>query len=158
MRKKGKMCNQHDDNRRKYRGKRPCIQLYRGYYRTRRRAGFMKTWILVLFLLIMASLSSNALAGRQEDLFAKGKALYNQNCSRCHGINGVGTDKGPPFLNKIYRPSHHSNLSFQMAVLNGVRPHHWNFGFMPKIEGVSMSEAGMIIRYIRAIQQENGIY
>ncbi len=118
----------------------------------------MKVWIGVLFLLILASVNGKSFAYGQEDLFVKGKALYNQNCSRCHGLNAVGTDKGPPFLDKIYRPSHHGNMSFQMAVLNGVRAHHWNFGDMPRIEGVGMAEMGMIIRYIRALQQENGIY
>jgi len=118
----------------------------------------MKVWISVLLLLIMVSVSGTVFARGKGDSFLNGKALYNQNCSKCHGVNGVGTDKGPSFLNKIYRPGHHSDMAFQMAVLNGVRPHHWNFGSMPRIEGVGMAEMGMIIRYVRDIQQEAGIY
>lgn len=118
----------------------------------------MKVWICVLFSAIMVFVSGVALAGGNEDLIAKGEALYNKNCSRCHGLKGAGTDKGPPFINKIYKPSHHGDMAFQMAVLNGVRAHHWGFGDMPRIERAGMAETAMMIKYIRAIQREAGIY
>ncbi len=118
----------------------------------------MKRWVGVLFLLTMVSISGSSFAAGQDDLVTTGKALYVKNCARCHGLGGVGTDKGPPFLNKIYRPSHHSDMSFLMAALNGVRAHHWSFGNMPPVEGVGMAEVGMITQYIRSIQREAGIY
>jgi mono/diheme cytochrome c family protein len=118
----------------------------------------MKAWILVLLSVVMFSVSGRAYAAGQENMIAQGKALYNKNCSKCHGPKGVGTDKGPPFLNKIYEPSHHGDMSFLMASLNGVRAHHWNFGNMPPIKGAGMAEIGKIIKYVRAIQQEAGIY
>ncbi len=118
----------------------------------------MKIWIVLLLSFVMVSAGGISFAGGGRDKTAMGEALYNKNCSRCHGVNGLGTDKGPPFINKIYRPSHHSDMSFQMAILNGVRAHHWNFGDMPSLEGVSMSDAGMIIKYVRGIQRDNGIY
>ncbi len=118
----------------------------------------MKTWIGILFLLFTVSVAGVASGAGQDEMFKMGKALYEKNCAKCHGIGGRGTDKGPPFLNKIYKPSHHSDMSFQIAVLNGVRAHHWRFGNMPPVEGVGMAEMGMIIQYVRAIQREAGIY
>lgn len=41
---------------------------------------------------------------------AVGKALYGQKCASCHGADLKGSDKGPPFLHRIYEPSHHSDL------------------------------------------------
>jgi len=108
--------------------------------------------------MVLAIATTLAFASNQEDSWLKGEVLYNRNCARCHGLGGRGTENGPPFLNRIYRPSHHSDLSFQMAALNGVRAHHWEFGDMPPVEGVGMAEVGMIIRYIRAIQREAGVY
>jgi len=118
----------------------------------------MRVWILILFSVVMFSAGGRAFAAGEENLITQGAALYNKNCSKCHGLNGVGTDKGPPFLNKIYKPSHHSDMSFHRAVMDGVRSHHWQFGNMPAIEGIDMAEMGKIIKYVRTIQQEAGIY
>jgi mono/diheme cytochrome c family protein len=118
----------------------------------------MKVWILVLISVVMVLVSGKAFAVGQEGLFSKGEALYNKNCSRCHGLKGAGTDKGPPLVHDIYKPSHHGDMAFHLAVMNGVRAHHWRFGDMPKIEGVGMAEAGMITKYIRSIQREAGIF
>jgi len=118
----------------------------------------MRIWIGTLFIIISLLTGAYALAAGHDEVFVLGKELYERNCARCHGIGARGTEKGPPFLNEIYKPSHHSDMSFQMAVLNGVRAHHWNFGNMPPIDGVSMAEMGMIIKYVRAIQREAGIY
>ncbi len=89
--------------------------------------------------------------------FAEGERLFTSNCAGCHGIGAQGTDRGPTFLSKIYEPSHHGDAAFHMAVKNGVRAHHWQFGNMPKISGVSPEELTQIISYIRWIQRENGI-
>ncbi len=118
----------------------------------------MKVWIPVFILMVMFTVGGRAYGAGADDLITQGKALFNSNCAKCHGYDGVGTDKGPPFLNKIYKPSHHSDMSFQMAVMNGVRAHHWRFGNMPPVEGVGMAEMGMIIQYVRSIQKEAGIY
>lgn len=89
---------------------------------------------------------------------SEGKAVYNKRCSVCHGAKGVGTDKGPPLVHKIYNPNHHADMSFHLAVKVGVRAHHWRFGNMPKIEGVSKEETDMIIKYVRGLQKESGIF
>lgn len=93
-------------------------------------------------------LSSMALAGQR---------AYDATCAKCHGAFGRGTDKGPPFLNPVYNPGHHSDEAFMHAVRNGVRQHHWRFGDMPAQPTVTEQEVMQIVRFVREIQQANGI-
>lgn len=86
-----------------------------------------------------------------------GKAAFDANCAKCHGTHGIGTDKGPPFMHVIYNPGHHSDESFRRAVRQGVRQHHWRFGDMPSQPQVTDRELGAIVRYVRALQQANGV-
>jgi hypothetical protein len=44
-----------------------------------------------------------------------------------------------------------------LAVKNGVRAHHWRFGDMPPVEGVSDEDATKIVAYVRELQRANGI-
>ena len=87
-----------------------------------------------------------------------GETKFNTFCSRCHGAQGKGTNNGPPLVHKIYEPNHHADMAFQRAAANGVRAHHWKFGNMPKIEGVTPEEVTQIIGYIRWLQQQAGIF
>jgi mono/diheme cytochrome c family protein len=87
-----------------------------------------------------------------------GEAKFKANCAACHGDRGVGTKQGPPLVHKIYEPNHHADVAFQRAAENGVRAHHWEFGNMPKIEGVTATDVEHIIRYVRWLQREAGIY
>ena len=89
--------------------------------------------------------------------FAEGEKLFNNTCAGCHGSGAQGTDRGPTFISKIYEPSHHGDSAFHLAVQRGVRQHHWDFGNMPKISGISKEEVDQVIGYIRWIQRENGI-
>ncbi len=89
--------------------------------------------------------------------FEKGAGLFKLNCASCHGLEGVGTDKGPPLVHKIYEPGHHGDMSFYLAVMKGVRAHHWRFGDMPKVEGLREKEVGSIILYVRFLQRRAGI-
>ncbi len=86
-----------------------------------------------------------------------GETFYNAKCAACHGKNGAGSDKGPPFIHKIYEPNHHGDESFQRAAKMGVKSHHWNFGDMPPVAGITRAEVAKIATYIRAIQAANGI-
>jgi mono/diheme cytochrome c family protein len=88
-----------------------------------------------------------------------GKDAFDVNCAACHGTNAAGQDGvAPPLVHIIYEPNHHSDQSFYQAVGYGVRAHHWRFGNMPPIEGVSQSEVGDIIAYVRELQRANGIF
>ena len=87
-----------------------------------------------------------------------GEELFNANCSVCHGMNASGTSQGPTFIDRIYHPGHHPDSSFRNAVSNGVTQHHWVFGNMPPVSGVSSDEVDKIICYVREIQRANGIF
>jgi cytochrome c len=87
----------------------------------------------------------------------EGKKLFDGNCAACHGKSATGTQNGPPLLHKIYEPSHHGDASFQRAAKNGVRAHHWPFGNMPPVTGITKTEVKRIIAYVRELQRANGI-
>ena len=86
-----------------------------------------------------------------------GEAKFNAHCSACHGPQATGTQQGPPLVHKIYEPNHHGDSSFIRAAEFGVKAHHWEFGNMPKIEGVSSADVEQITRYIRWLQRQAGI-
>ena len=87
-----------------------------------------------------------------------GKLGFDAKCAACHGVNAAGQDGvAPPLVHMIYEPSHHGDEAFQRAAAMGVRGHHWPFGEMPPIEGVTRGDVTMIIAYIRELQRANGI-
>ncbi len=86
-----------------------------------------------------------------------GKAAFDANCARCHGVNASGTDKGPPLVHDIYNPGHHGDASFRLAPKRGVRAHHWPFGDMPPLPEVTELDMTAIIAYVRELQRANGI-
>jgi mono/diheme cytochrome c family protein len=86
-----------------------------------------------------------------------GASLYAQACSSCHGSDLRGTDQGPPFLDAVYRPGHHGDASFLVAVRSGARSHHWDFGNMPPIDGLSDEQVRAIVEYVRGQQRAAGI-
>ena len=87
-----------------------------------------------------------------------GETLFNRNCSTCHGLGAVGTNQGPPLLDRVYHPGHHPDASFRNAVRNGVQSHHWNFGDMLPVPGVSAEEVEEIICYVRQTQRDSGLF
>lgn len=89
---------------------------------------------------------------------AVGGRIFETACASCHGTMGTGNeDAGPPLIHKIYEPGHHGDESFQRAVATGVRSHHWRFGDMAPVPGLTRGDVAMIIAYIRTIQRANGI-
>ena len=56
-----------------------------------------------------------------------------------------------------YEPSHHGDESFQRAVAMGVRAHHWKFGNMPAIDGLTRADVKEITEYVRELQRYNNI-
>ena len=87
-----------------------------------------------------------------------GQLGYEAKCAACHGANAAGQDGvAPPLVHIIYEPSHHGDEAFQRAAELGVRGHHWPFGNMPAVEGVTRGDVTMIIAYIRELQRANGI-
>ena len=87
-----------------------------------------------------------------------GQRTYEANCASCHGRNAAGQDGvAPPLVHVIYEPGHHGDESFQRAVARGVQAHHWPFGNMPPVEGLSREDVALIIAYVRELQRTNGI-
>jgi mono/diheme cytochrome c family protein len=87
-----------------------------------------------------------------------GEQLFERNCAGCHGLQGRGSEKGPPLVHRIYEPGHHSDQAFYLAVRNGVAAHHWPFGNMPAQPHVSETEVAAIVGYVRWMQRETGIF
>ncbi|UMA67390.1 cytochrome c (plasmid) [Roseivivax marinus] len=88
-----------------------------------------------------------------------GQRGFEAKCASCHGRNAAGRNGvAPPLVHEIYEPGHHSDHAFVLATQNGVRSHHWRFGNMPPIEGVTPADAGYIATYVRELQEANGIY
>lgn len=86
-----------------------------------------------------------------------GAAVFQRSCVVCHGADAAGGAGGPPLVHRIYEPSHHGDGAFVRAVRQGVRQHHWNFGDMAPVPGVSDQELAQIIAYVRELQRANGI-
>jgi len=90
-------------------------------------------------------------------LAQQGEVEFNENCAACHGVKLAGTAQGPTLIHSLYRPSHHADGAIVLAAMNGVRAHHWRFGDMPAVEGITPQKLTEIIAYIRAMQQANGV-
>ena len=89
---------------------------------------------------------------------AKGQLLYEKYCSSCHGLKLDGTNEGPPLIHPYYKPSHHGDKSFYRAALNGTKQHHWNFGDMKPVEGMTRKKMDSVVPYVRYYQQQKKLY
>ena len=120
------------------------------------------TWLTasVVWLLMSSGAGAQALQAPQPTPGlmpnpAQGKRLFDKQCATCHGLDLQGTRQGPPFLHPVYEPSYHGDASFQMAARYGTRAHHWKFGDMPPVPGVTADEVAHITAYVR--QQQRGV-
>jgi mono/diheme cytochrome c family protein len=87
----------------------------------------------------------------------EGRNLFDAHCIECHGAMGLGTEQGPPLVHTVYRPLHHGDEAFQIAVSRGVRAHHWRFGDMPAIPGLTRADVEAVVGYVRWLQRTAGI-
>jgi cytochrome c2 len=112
-------------------------------------------------LLLMPVISVPGLAS--EDIaipfhLARGQMLYEQYCSSCHGAQLDGTDKGPPLIHPFYKPSHHGDKAFYRAAIQGSRQHHWEFGDMLPVLGMTPKKMDSLVPYVRYYQQQKKLY
>ena len=91
-----------------------------------------------------------------DPIVALGAEVYQQSCASCHGPDLRGTDKGPSHLSLVYEPNHHPDDAFRSAIANGTPQHHWNFGDMPPVEGLSDEEVEAVIGFVRSEQNRLG--
>ncbi|MEP0941568.1 c-type cytochrome [Tateyamaria sp.] len=104
------------------------------------------------------ALATVVLPDELSDRAKMGKSAFEAKCTVCHGNNAVGqAGVAPPLIHKIYEPSHHGDEAFQRAVSMGVRAHHWPFGDMPPVTGLTRADVDMLVAYIREVQRANGI-
>ena len=85
------------------------------------------------------------------------EATFEQWCVSCHGSRGSGSDVGPPLVHVVYRPAHHADAAFRLAVTRGVRAHHWTFGDMPPVPDLPPERIDPVVEYLRWLQREVGI-
>lgn len=105
---------------------------------------------------VLAAVGCGSDGSGSDDAAADGAALYAANCASCHGEDLRGTDKGPSHLSVVYEPNHHPDESFQAAIEQGVRAHHWNFGDMQPVTGLDQAQIDAIIAHIREVQAREG--
>lgn len=87
-----------------------------------------------------------------------GKTAFDGVCAKCHGANAAGQNGvAPPLVHKTYEPSHHGDEAFWIATQRGVQSHHWRFGNMPPVDGLTRADVTSIVAYVRELQKENGI-
>lgn len=120
----------------------------------------LKVRILVLLMLTSAYAAPAISAEAIEIPFnlAKGQVLYEKYCSSCHGLQLNGSDQGPPLVHPFYKPSHHGDKSFYRAALQGVKQHHWNFGDMPPVVGMTPKKMDSLLPYLRYYQQQKKLF
>ncbi|MCU9847743.1 cytochrome c [Defluviimonas sp. WL0024] len=88
-----------------------------------------------------------------------GQRGFAAKCASCHGEALTGVEaKGPPLLHPYYEPGHHGDEAFVRAVRQGARAHHWSFGDMAPVEGLTDADIAAITGYVRAVQKANGIF
>lgn len=87
------------------------------------------------------------------NLVSAGEPLYQASCAACHGSELRGTAVGPSHLSIVYEPNHHGDVAFVIAARNGVRQHHWNFGDMAPVPGLSDEDLEAIVAYVRENQR-----
>ncbi len=90
------------------------------------------------------------------NVISRGTEVYATSCASCHGVDLRGTDKGPSHLSIVYEPGHHGDQSFRSAIANGVAQHHWDFGDMEPVPGLTDEDVEAVIAFVRAEQQRQG--
>lgn len=83
----------------------------------------------------------------------KGGPLFVRFCQSCHGVDARGTEQGPALAEPIYREKRHADLAFHLAVGQGVKSHHWPYGDMPPVQGISPEQTADVIAWIRRQQK-----
>lgn len=112
----------------------------------------------VFMLLALGEEPAANVVERDPAIVAAGEELYAATCAVCHGTDLRGSATGPPFLVPTYAPNHHADEAFQRAVAFGVQPHHWGFGPMAPLPGLSRDDVSKIVAYVRTIQESQGIF
>jgi mono/diheme cytochrome c family protein len=113
--------------------------------------------VLAIVALMASSCGSDSDVSRAPDQpIIPGQVLYAENCASCHGQDLRGSNGGPSLLSIFYEPNHHTDASFRRAIETGSVQHHWTFGDMAPVEGLTEDDADAIIAYVRDVQESEG--
>ncbi len=115
--------------------------------------------VLIAVVMWPGSESGDADTGispQDPDLVARGEPLYQASCAACHGADLRGTESGPSHLSIVYEPNHHGDFAFVLAAQNGVQAHHWRFGDMAPVPGLSDQDLNAIVAFVRENQRLHG--
>ena len=120
---------------------------------------FLSGFLLYLILgRVYAETEKNVTPPKVPFIHSLGMKKYHTHCASCHGQWGNGSDKGPPLMHPFYIPSHHGDEAFYRAALKGIFAHHWKFGDMPPVPGITKEDMDKIIPFIRWMQQDKGLF
>lgn len=116
-----------------------------------------------LICIAMITMIASSVVRAAEDVqvpfeLARGQILFEKYCSSCHGVKLDGTEKGPPLIHPFYKPSHHGDKSFYVAALKGSKQHHWEFGDMLPVAGITPKKMDAIVPYVRYYQKQKNLY
>ncbi len=132
---------------------------------SKRRPISTAVWVVVAVTVVIGTLVGLGLAEegpapteRDPAAVVAGEELFGTTCAVCHGPDLRGSQTGPPLLVPTYAPNHHGDEAFQRAVAFGVPSHHWGFGDMAPIEGLSRDDVSQIVAYVRTMQEAEGIF
>lgn len=122
----------------------------------------MRRVAVIAVALLIASCGGGAgepdpvISPRDPPTVETGAGLYELNCAVCHGGDLRGTTTGPSLLSEVYEPGHHGDGAFLVAVLQGSRAHHWQFGDMPPVPGLGVEDVEAIVAFVRDRQRTEG--
>jgi mono/diheme cytochrome c family protein len=120
------------------------------------RAALVTVTAVTIVAISCGGAAQTAIPPQDPGLVATGGELYAEHCSVCHGADLRGTDRGPSQLSEVYAPDHHGDGAYLLAVQRGVPAHHWRFGDMPRIDGLTADDVAAIVAYVREQQRIEG--
>lgn len=104
-------------------------------------------------ILAVAGVAEQAQAARQQELLARGEAVYVTHCQSCHGDRqGIGRQPGVPSHGRDGHTWHHSDQALKAVIRDGAP------GAGPSLElmGVSESQAAEILRELGLAERWQG--
>lgn len=106
--------------------------------------------VFALLFLLLNGCAPNPKSVLEEEKIKKGKEIYTQNCSSCHGESGLGKF-GPPLVSAKIAESikkAEEGSEVEMIILKGK-------GKMPAFEGkITHQEVHSLLSYLLSLQEE----
>lgn len=90
------------------------------------------------------------------EIQSRGQIVFNNNCSSCHGMDGIGdTDIGPPLIHPYYRADILSDEGIIKVIKQGTPEDKWKYGHMPAQITITDVEVNEIIEFYNALRRVN---